>query len=261
MKKVQNYTPTMDIRLNAKRWVQRILRCYRAVFWSIRFLARYCYVRRQVAAHMGKKWVQQQLPTAGPRHILNSSVQTFRTAWNPPIQRNATRRTKRIQQILLRLDALNRPTYLITTKVGQRVYFAALLRCINAICQQRISAEALQAIHGPLSSSVPTSIAAYLRQWLSGCLARQPQMWSDPIPVSKLHTSSPSSGNANGAHPDLVARTPSENQIRHEHTVALDSAASTVADQELHSLMVEHELKFLALPTAILEACRRSKVK
>jgi hypothetical protein len=241
--------------------LRRISRCKRALLWLSRVLMRQILVRRRIAAYKGREWVQQNLPTPSYSEIFEATTRVLQTAWLPAFQQEAIQRSTRLRRILVQLQSLKRPTYRLTTVTSQRVYEAALMRCVNAICERPLAPEAMHAIIGPLGSS-PTGLAHFLVTWLSRRFANEPETWGDNMPTSLTDNFEQSVSSLESTLQPAMTCVPVANSrvIRREiqeDRRQLEATASLMADQALACVVAEQELRWLAMPSAVLEACHR----
>ncbi|MCA9193768.1 MAG: hypothetical protein KDB03_18475 [Planctomycetales bacterium] len=241
--------------------LHRFLRCGRTIVWFGRLVAKQIHVRRQIALHMGTQWVREQMPLPASQEMVKATMGVLRTAWQPSIQRQAAQRSQRLRKILTRLELLNRPAYSLTTPASQRVYYAALLKCVNAICDTPISQDALRLIRGPLADS-PTGLGHYLARWLREKFASLPEVWVDTLPTGNQTASARGAVPLSPVQQSLVlnrsdAKRSNIARARKQHRQSIQANAAIVADQELTCIMAEREFQMLALPSAVLDACRR----
>jgi len=224
---------------------------------------RYYWLRSRIAQHKGRDWVDAKLPKVSPRQMLASSGRVFATAWQPSLHQQAALRSRRLHQILSQLRQLNRRPYSISTLAGERVYAAALAKCLSAICQRSVNPEAALAMIGSQRAAA-TGISHYLVAWLERRMVDEPRGWTTPLPTRTLQMqanavdSLPTSGNEAKPTLEVDRETEAVRQARQQWIAQQEEYAQALADQELNSVMMEQHLQFLAIPTAILSACKKN---
>lgn len=239
-----------------KLWEQCLRRCWSALLWSGKLVACHYSVRRKLATIQGWSWVQSQMPQVSFDSLVNTAISTLKIAWKPPFERAAIERTNRIRIVVAQLESLERRIYPISNRSSERVYFAALSRCIEAICKTPVSRESLSSLHvSTLMES--TGIADYLLRWIGQKLANQPKLWSEPnLQGSSLFNSASPFNPATDLERAAIESS-RVRQARRDYLHAQVAMVSWVSERQLAHTMIENELKILALPTAILEACRK----
>ena len=254
--------------------VRSVKRWWLAIRWLLVTSVRYFWLRERIAKHMGRQWLRDELPMIAPNQLLQTSGRVLVTALRPRIHQAATRRSERMQRILNQLQSLNRSAYPITTAPGQKVFIAALARCMSAICEQPVRHNSLAAMLGPPSSN-PTGIAMFLVNWLEERMAGGRRMWTTPLPSCSTHisnadarataTNSQESRVPVKVHFQLdqasIYNGPAVSQTRAQSIAEQEQLALDIADQELLCVLAEQELQMLAIPMAVLEALRRRKPK
>jgi hypothetical protein len=241
---------------SAKLWEHRLRRCRSALLWSVNLIVSYFTLRRQLANIQGWNWVKTQMPKVSAAILVKTTIFTLKTAWGPPIEREAIKRTNRIRLIVMQLESLKITTYPISNRPSQRVYFAAVCRCIEAICKGPISRETLAGLH-MVTAAESKGIVDFLLCWLHQKLSNQPHLWSElNINNSSMFSSLSPLGPTSDLGRFAVASS-RVRQARREYLHAQVELVSWVSSRQLANSMIESELKILALPTAILEACRR----
>lgn len=236
-------------------WVNCAVRCIQAVRWSCALIIKYHVVRYKLSKTLGTAWVDEQLPAEPTGTLLKSAVQLIHIAAYPSVHRVAVMRARRFGKILDELRGIHASVYLITTTPGKRVYFAALTRCVNSFCGNSLTIQAMQTIHGPLDSFA-TGVTCYLIGWLSRYQDKSKLYWADPSPAPNISfEGSTVSKKWNCADRTSTIQGETTKQLIIQRT-NIEKSAALIASQELVGVMMEQELRFLAIPTALLEACK-----
>jgi len=132
-----NYQRTIGLRwLRGKYWLHRQ---WVAARYVIRLHRELQAVRQRLMRKFGKEWVRTRLPGLTHVGLADSAWGLVRLAADPKIDREHRRRTARWKACVRKLRSLRPAAYALTEPASQRVYHAALRRCLSDLAGEPVS--------------------------------------------------------------------------------------------------------------------------
>lgn len=152
-----NYQRVIGLRLlRAKHWFHRH---WVAAGYAIRLHRELESARERLIRKFGGEWVGSRLPDLTHVRLAESSWRLVRSASDPEIDREHRRRTARWKACLRKLRELDSVAYELTEPASQRVYHAALRRCLSELAGEPIS---VPAWCGPFRGGLALAICRWL---------------------------------------------------------------------------------------------------
>lgn len=131
-----SFKRTIGLRwLRGKHWFHRhwVATCY-----AIRLHHELRTARRRLTRKFGGEWVRTRLPDLTHARLTDSAWGLLRLAADPNIDREHRRRTARWKACLRKLRDLQPVAYALTDPASQRVYHAALRRCLSGLAGEPV---------------------------------------------------------------------------------------------------------------------------
>lgn len=225
--------------LRTKHWLHRH---WVAAAYAIRLHWELESVREKLIRKFGKDWVQIRFPGLTHARLADSAWTLVRLASNPKVDRVHRERTARWKVCLRKLRKLNSPHYLLTEPVSQRLYHAALQRCLSELTGECVSVPTWA---GPFHGG----LAIAIRQWLESTgIDQDPVVMAlprassahDPLETIQLPTGVPSQVANDTEEMWVVA-------VRQQYEAANEGSL-----QELHAAYLRCYLSHVGLAKALV---------
>jgi len=236
---VRSWIDTM--RFNWRAMTESVRRLALAVSWIGKLHFRYFHVRHQLQSKLGRKWLDQNLPSASNKKLLNAYKEVLSIAIQPSHRVEVAKRALRLRQILAALRSIPSYDCSIDTAAGRRVLEAALARCLSAICRQEVSPTMFESV------TLQAGLVRSLVQWLERTGLQQRELCNS-LPANF--------GWQSVVDSHAESRT-TKSQLSQQKLEQLEGSFH-IAEQELRFVIAEQNMQFLAMPTALCDAQKAS---
>jgi hypothetical protein len=173
-----SYRRTISLKwLRGKHWIQRY--CV-AVRYGFRLHRELQAARLRLTRTLGAEWVESRLPGLRHGRLAGSAWGLFSIAADPQIDRAHRLRTARWQDCLRKLRARQTVAYALTEPASQRVYRAALGRCLSELAGEPMTVP-------EWVGSNQSGLAAAILRWLESVgIDHDPLVLATPVASSAL---------------------------------------------------------------------------